>query len=411
MAVEESPVENDGDSAKSNLTVLLVDDDYIMHRVTTLILNDLGIDNVLTAMSGKRALQVLEDRQNVIDVVICDLNMPEMDGVEFTRHLAKQDYPGSLIFSSGEGIRILKTVEKLAIEHELQVLGVLEKPATPAKLLELLNNLDESRKQATLMKSRVYSRTDLSRAIEDGELDTYFQPKIDVKTQQITGVEALVRWNHPVDGVVNPYEFVPLMEKYNLIFELTQAVCQKALQHVAEWRAKGFNLDIAINISVEALKDLNWPDAIATQIEDSGLQPAMITFEVTESQLIEHLVIALDILSRLSLKKFKLSIDDFGTGYSSMEQLRRIPFSELKIDRAFVRGASGDASARAILESSISLAKKLDMKVVAEGVETEEDWNLVSELGCDQVQGYYISRPMRADQLYRWLRKWQMPKP
>ena len=117
----------------------------------------------------------------------------------------------------------------------------------------------------------------------------------------------------------------------------------------------------------------------------------------------EHLSVALDILSRLSLKRFNLSIDDFGTGYSSMEQLQRIPFSELKIDRAFVRGASEDASARAILESSVLLAKKLDMKIVAEGVETEADWNLVDKLGCDQVQGYYIAKPMPADQLCEWL--------
>ena len=234
----------------------------------------------------------------------------------------------------------------------------------------------------------MFSVEELLRAIRGGELDTYFQPKVDVKTRQVIGVEALVRWNHPPDGVVNPYDFIPLVEEYNLIVELTQAVCQKALQHAAGWRAREFNLDIAINISVDALKDLNWPDEIATQIGDSGLQPATITFEITESQLIEHLVVALDILSRLSLKKFKLSIDDFGTGYSSMEQLQRIPFSELKIDRGFVRGASEDASARAILESSVSLAKKLDMNVVAEGVETEEYRNLVAELGCDQVQGY-----------------------
>ena len=402
--------EDNDDIAESDLTVLLVDDDYITHRVTKLMLLDLGIHQVKTALSGESALEILNQTQCNIDVVICDLNMPEMDGVEFTRHLSRLKYPGSLILSSGEGIRTLKTVEKLAIEHELHVLGVLEKPIKPNELLLLLSILEEAQTEATLLRSRKFSEKELIQAIEGGELDTYFQPKVDVKTQQVVGVEALVRWNHPVEGVVNPYEFIPLMEELGLIFELTQVVCQKALQHAAAWRALGFNLDIAINISVDALKDLDWPDQIATQIEASGLQPATITFEVTESQLIEHIVVALDILSRLSLKKFKLSIDDFGTGYSSMEQLQRIPFSELKIDRAFVRGASEDASARAILESSVSLAKKLDMKVVAEGVETEEDWNLVTALGCDQVQGYYIARPMPADQLYQWLRKWQMPK-
>jgi len=217
------------------------------------------------------------------------------------------------------------------------------------------------------------------------------------------GVEALVRWNHPTDGIIGPFDFIHLVEDNNLIYELTQAVCKKVLQYVSRWQAQGINLDIAINISTEALRNLSWPDDIANQVEAAGLQPSNVTFEITESHLMEHFVVALDILSRLSLKRFKLSIDDFGTGYSSMEQLQRVPFSELKIDRAFVRGASEDTSARAILESSVSLAKKLDMKIVAEGVETEEDWNLVAELGCDEVQGFYIARPMPADQLCRWL--------
>jgi len=395
------------DMLENDLCVLVVDDDYIMHQVSTLILNDLGIGNVVTALSGQRALEILDAKSTGIDVVICDLNMPQMDGVEFTRHLARQGFSGSLIFSSGEDIRILKTVEKLAIEHELQVLGVLEKPVTQAKLRELLNALDPTQTEATLIKSRTYSVAELSHAINGGELDTYFQPKVDVLSRQVVGVEALVRWNHPIDGIINPLDFIPLIEENNLIFELTQAVCEKALLHAAQWQAQGFNLDFAINISVNALHDLGWPDEIAARIEAAGLQPSTVTFEITESQLIQHLVVSLDILSRLSLKRFKLSIDDFGTGYSSMEQLQRIPFSELKIDRAFVRGAGEDASARAILESSVLLAKKLDMKIVAEGVETEEDWNLIAELGCDQVQGYYIAKPMPIAELCHWLAQWQ----
>jgi len=167
---------------------------------------------------------------------------------------------------------------------------------------------------------------------------------------------------------------------------------------------------MGINISVDTLNDLGWPDEIAAQIEDCGLKPSSITFEITESRLMENISVALDILSRLSLKRFNLSIDDFGTGYSSMEQLQRIPFSELKIDRAFVRGASDDSAARAILEANQLLAKKLNMTIVAEGVETQEDWDLVTELGCDQVQGYFVAKPMPVEELCVWLHNWQMPE-
>jgi len=393
------------------LSVLVVDDDYIMQKMTKLMLNDLGIRKVFSALSGPQGLDIIDSQQQVIDVVICDLNMPKMDGIEFTRHLGKRKYSGALIITSGEDSRIMKTVEKLALEHDLHVLGVMEKPVAPKKLIQLLKMLDQVNSEKSIIAFDSFSVEDLSKAINDGEMDTYFQPKVDIDTRKVVGVEALARWNHPTEGIISPELFVPLAEDNNLIRELTLAVCKKALQNAVKLREQGFDLNIAINISVDALDDLSWPDEMATEIEACGLQASQITLEITESRLMEHISVALEILSRLSLKRFNLSIDDFGTGYSSMEQLQRIPFSELKIDRAFVRGASEEASARAILESSVLLAKKLDMKVVAEGVETEEDWNLVTELGCDQVQGYYIARPMPVDQLYEWLAKWQMPKP
>jgi EAL domain-containing protein (putative c-di-GMP-specific phosphodiesterase class I)/signal transduction histidine kinase/DNA-binding response OmpR family regulator/HPt (histidine-containing phosphotransfer) domain-containing protein len=405
------PVEFGDDDTDIDLSILVVDDDYITHKVTALLLDDMGFRNVHSALSGPRGLEILSEQDDAIDIVVCDLNMPDMDGVEFTRRLAERNFEGSLIFISGEDIRILKTVEKLAIEHGLHVLGAIEKPVTQAKLSEMLLLLDQinSEKSLTFINTHTINVEDLSDAIRSGKLETYFQPKVDVRTRKVTGLEALVRWNHPGEGLLHPNVFVPLAEENDLICDLTMLVCDQALQHAVTLKALGFDLNIGINISVDALKNLAWPDEIAGQIESAGLHPSSITFEITESRLMENISVALDILSRLSLKRFNLSIDDFGTGYSSMEQLQRIPFSELKIDRAFVRGASDDPSARAILESNQLLARKLDMSIVAEGVETQEDWDLVTELGCDQVQGYFIARPMHIDALCEWLGRWQMP--
>ena len=408
---EVTPLEVKDENTDINLSILVVDDDYITHKVTALLLDDMGFHNVHSALSGERGLEILGEQDEAIDVVICDLNMPGMDGVEFTRLLSKRDFDGSLILISGEDIRILKTVEKLAIEHGLHVLGAMEKPVTQAKLNDTLRLLDHIKSEKSLIITDAITVDDLSEAIRQGKLDTYFQPKVDVKTHEVIGVEALVRWNHPIEGVLHPNSFVPLAEDNGLITELTMWVCNQALEHAVRLKEEGFDLNMGINISVDALKDLLWPDVIAAQIEGFGLQPSSITFEITESRLMENLAVALDILSRLSLKRFNLSIDDFGTGYSSMEQLQRIPFSELKIDRAFVRGASDDPSARAILESNQILAKKLDMTIVAEGVETQEDWDLVTELGCDQVQGYFIAKPMPVDELCVWLRNWQSVYP
>ena len=394
---------DDDDIKQFRISIMLVDDDYIMHRVTTVMLNDLGISSVLNAMSGSAALDMLQQNGERIEVIICDLNMPEMDGVELIRHLAKRDFRGSLILTSGEDVRILKTVEKLAIEHELHVLGVMEKPVTPTKLSELLDSLDQIRQEGTLMMSDPFNLADLEQAINCNQLDTYFQPKIDIKSGRVVGVEALVRWNHPVMGLIKPNAFITMAEDHGLIGGLTDVVCNKALDFAARLKAMGYDLNMAINISVDSLTNLEWPDRISSLLAQSGLEPSSISFEITESRLMEHLSVALDILSRLSLKQFNLSIDDFGTGYSSMEQLQRIPFAEFKIDRAFVHGAAHETSARAILESSVLLAKKLDMKVVAEGVEDQEDWDLVAEIGCDQVQGYFISRPLPFRQLVKWL--------
>ncbi len=395
--------DEDDDITQFSIKLLLLDDDYIMHRVTTVMLNDLGISGVLNAMSGPEALDILEQNGDGIDVVICDLNMPEMDGVEFIRHLAKRNYSGSLILTSGEDLRILKTVEKLAIEHDLHVLGVLEKPATPAKISELLDSLDQIRQEGTMMLVGPLSLAELKNAIDSDQLDTYFQPKIEIKSGQIVGVEALVRWDHPIKGLIKPNAFIALAEENGLIRDLTDVVLNKALEYASKLKSMDYNLNIAINLSVDSLTDLDWPDRVSNMMEQSGLEPSSISFEITESRLMEHLSVALDILSRLSLKRFNLSIDDFGTGYSSMEQLQRIPFSEFKIDRAFVHGASREASARAILESSVLLAKKLDMTVVAEGVEDQRDWDVVAELGCDQVQGYIVSRPLPFTHLVKWL--------
>ncbi len=402
--------DEDEDITQFSIKLLLVDDDYIMHRVTTVMLNDLGISGVLNAMSGPAALEMLQNNGGSVDVVICDLNMPEMDGVEFIRHLAQRSYTGSVILTSGEDIRILKTVEKLAIEHELHVLGVLEKPATPAKLSELLDSLDQIRQEGTMMMVDPFSLADLQQGISCNQLDTYFQPKVDIASGRVVGVEALVRWNHPVKGLIKPNAFISMAEDHGLIGELTDVVCNRALSYAEKLKSMGHDLNIAINISVDSLTNLEWPDRITKLLEQSGLEPSSISFEITESRLMEHLSVALDILSRLSLKRFNLSIDDFGTGYSSMEQLQRIPFAEFKIDRAFVHGAAREASARAILESSVLLAKKLDMKVVAEGVEDQQDWDLVAEVGCDQVQGYFVSRPLPFRHLVKWLDDYQSLK-
>ena len=191
---DEMPIDIDDDITEFSINVLIVDDDYIMHRMTTLMLNDLGIKNVFSALSGSIALDIIDEQANDIELVICDLNMPEMDGVELVRHLAERQFEGALIFASGEDIRIMRTVEKLAAEHDLHVLGSLEKPVTLAKLGKLLESFDQIQSDGTVLQVMQINLDELREAIANEEIDVYFQPKVDLITRAVVGVEALARW-------------------------------------------------------------------------------------------------------------------------------------------------------------------------------------------------------------------------
>jgi EAL domain-containing protein (putative c-di-GMP-specific phosphodiesterase class I) len=246
---------------------------------------------------------------------------------------------------------------------------------------------------------------DLLTGLESNQFVAYFQPKVDANSLEVIGVEVLARWNHPQHGILSPGLFVPLAENGGLIEILTMAIFKSAIDAGSQLHRLGYQLKIAVNYSAQSFGSLELPEFIVATSQAAGLDPRYLIIEVTESGLVHDPTVALDVLSRLRLKGVSLSIDDFGTGYSSMEQLRRIPFSELKIDQGFVRGAGQDATARSILESSIAMAKKLNLTTVAEGVETQEDLEVVRSLGCDLVQGYLIAKPMALADLIVWLQR------
>jgi len=220
-------------------------------------------------------------------------------------------------------------------------------------------------------------------------------------------VETLVRWRHPRDGMIFPDQFIGVAEAHKMIDDLTRAVIADALDQARAWREKaGLALRIAINISIDNLAALDFADAVTAQAAAAGVAPQDLVLEVTESRLMENMRAPLDILTRLRLRRFRLSIDDFGTGHSSLAQLRDIPFDELKVDRSFVHGANANETVRAIYDASLRLAKQLGMEVVAEGVEDRNDWEFLRSTGCDIAQGYFIAKPMSAAQIPGWINLW-----
>ncbi|MFT5482489.1 MAG: EAL domain-containing protein (putative c-di-GMP-specific phosphodiesterase class I) [Halieaceae bacterium] len=391
------------------IDILLVDDEPFMLKLLSHMLNKLDFTAVRTATSGEEALQEIVSTNTQPNLIMLDLNMPKMDGIEFIRKLTKTQFKGSLIFVTGEGARIVKTVEKLATSHQIQVLGHLLKPVTQQALQAIVKTWTASEKKTpSKPDKKAYRASELHRAINNGELINYYQPKVDVSTGHTIGVEALVRWQHPVDGIVYPDEFISLAEKHGLINELTFAVLSEALNQANLWREAGIALQIAVNVSMDNLVSLDFPDVVAELTEKSGVPNHNVILEITESSLMQDAGLVLDILTRLRLKRFGLSIDDFGTGHSSLRQLHDIPFDQLKIDQSFVGSACSDPAALAIYTASLKLGKQLGMEVVAEGVETREDWELLLRTKCDIAQGYFIARPMPAADLGSWMAEWQL---
>jgi diguanylate cyclase (GGDEF)-like protein len=247
---------------------------------------------------------------------------------------------------------------------------------------------------------------ELRRAIDDGELVVAYQPKASLEDGRAVGVEALLRWQHPELGFVAPDEFIPIAERTGLIVPLTTYVLDRALGQCATWLGSGLQVGVAVNLSVRNLLDSELPDQIGALLVRHGVEPRRLTLEITESSVMADPARAVDVLERLSRIGIRLSVDDFGTGYSSLTYLKALPVDEVKIDKSFVLSMATDAGDAAIVRSIIDLGGALGLTVVAEGVEDEEAWGRLAELGCDVVQGYALSRPVPAEAATAWLAAW-----
>jgi len=392
-----------------DLSVLLVDDDPRTLRSLSFLLENIGASETHTAADGHEALSYLDNAPERPDVILTDLNMPGLDGVEFLRHLSMRGIASRIVLISGENKRILDTAKTLAQVHDLNLIGTLQKPITQKALTEILRQCLDFGAQTRRRARGPISEQELIDGLmnRDGEpLRTVYQPTVSMKTGAPVGVEALVRWAHAKAGVLGPMSFIPLAERLGHAKFLTDLVMRRVMAEAALWQGGGLDLRVSINISVTVLKCLDLPEFVVATAKATGLDPSTVTLEITESHLMDDFKESLETLARLRLKGVWLSIDDFGTGYSSMEQLKRVPFNEVKIDRSFVTGAAQDTETRAILESSIELGQRLGLVVVAEGVESREDWDLLESLGCDVAQGYFISRPIEANALPDWVREW-----
>ena len=387
--------------------VLIVDDDLFQLELLQFQLESLEVAPVQACNSGPAALAWLERHGSAATLLLLDLNMPGMDGVEFIRHLADRRHRGALVVFSGSDSRALETAAKLASASHLNVLGNLRKPVRLETLRGLIDRWRQFVPASVPTNAQVYGPLEIARAIDAHELVLHYQPQVGLTDGARIGVEALVRWQHRTDGLVAPDAFVGVAEAHGLIDALTHTVLELALAQARRWRDAGLALRVAVNVSMDNLTRLDFPEIVLDALTRHGVPATELVFEVTESRLMADARAPMDILARLCLKRIGLSIDDFGTGHSSLAQLRDLPFDRLKIDRTFVHGHPGRDIECAIFNASLQMAHRLGMTVVAEGVEDRADWDAVRASGCDTAQGYFVARPMPAAALPDWAAQWQ----
>lgn len=384
---------------RSTLNLMLVDDDPFVRSALAVMLGHLTSRPVVVCASAEEGLAALPrfTAAEPLDAVVCDLRMPQTDGVTFIRRLAEANYRGAVIVVSVADVRLRQSVERLARSLGLQVISSLAKPASSGQLAAALAGVQEGLRKlrgrsagSPAFRAQKWTEADLRAAIHDGGVRPFYQPKVSLRTGKVMGVEALARWIHPEFGVISPAAFLPMAARAGLMDELLLT----GVEHCTEVLAAFPELSVAVNLEASTACNDGAVGRLMALVQERHIAPGRLLFELTETEVEGDPRRVVEMLARLQLRGFCLAIDDFGTGRSTHQRIADIPFSDLKIVRQFVREGCREEAARAVVESSVVLAHRLKMTTTAEGVETAEELEFVRRSDCDAVQGYFFSPPL-----------------
>jgi len=392
-----------------SIRAIIVDDDAIARRLAVGVLHSLDIRAIVQANDGVEALATIRGEGHAIDLALCDLEMEGMDGVEFLAQLGAERPGMAVVLLSGMEKSLIESVEGMARSSGLRVLGAMQKPVDRDRLAGLISRMSGTRatRAPTHDAAAQITVEDLKQGLDERQFVAFYQPKIDLSNGDLIGAEALVRWRHPAKGLVPPNRFIPLAEDSGLVIDLTWFMLESAMRTIHDWSPAGLDIAIAVNITVGFLEELAVTENIISLAQNLKVPANRIILEITESTATSNVVTVVGNLARLRMRGFGLAIDDFGTGYASMQQLSRIPFNELKVDRSFVAGAARYPNLRTILESSLELGKRLGLQTTAEGIETNDELMLLRGIGCDTAQGFLFGKPMESVQFLAWAAEWR----
>jgi len=386
-------------------SALVIDDDLLFQVVAGEVLYAAGVSEVATADDGLLGLQMLADSPGKFDLIICDLQMPNIDGVGVMRELGVLNYQGTVVIASGEDRNLIRTVHSMAQMLGIRIAGALKKPLdSDALQAMLLADLQ----QDTAFNQAAVTQEEIARAIREEAIVPFFQPKVNLRSGSLTGFEVLARFRDAEGQYHSCLPHLQAAEQYGLMTELTLMLLGRVIEETRHWQSEIGAFGLALNLSPTSFGEVSLPDLLANTCRDAGFDISRLTLEVTEDRLLERKAPILEVLSRLRLAGFKLSVDDFGAGSTSIEQLKLFPFNELKIDQQFIQTAANDEFSRVTVRSSVALAAMSDMMVVVEGIETEEMLKIAVGAGADEGQGYYFSRPLPPSDVIGWARKFQL---
>ena len=371
---------------------LIVDDDPIFVAMLEQTLRNRGLKNIYSANDGIKAIEILEKNHQQIQALTLDLNMPNLDGIGFLTLASKLGFTGEIFLSSSEQKCVLDSAHQLARILGLNCKEIFAKPVNFDDLADSVMNVDNSKLNSARRKT---DKAAIDIALSELRIEAYYQARLKVNNLSICGAEVLARIQDANGNFLNTQDVIIHAERTGKIADLTWKMLENLVTGVRQFKSNGKNQPV-FSININGL--LMASDGFSTQLvkffQQKGIDPKQIVLEITETGLPPEPAAALEAFTRIRMNGFGIAIDDFGTGYSNIENLKIYPFTELKIDKSFVSNAQNDAFSRECIATSVRLAKELDLKVIAEGVESEYHLNLAKSFGIEEAQGYLFARAL-----------------